>query len=155
MKANSIIAVLLLLVGLVSCSPDGTCYSEFKAIDNAGWEKSKPLLFHLPDSLPVATCDIKLSLRHDNYYPYRNLWLTVDYVAGGKAVERESVNVELADKYGNWYGSGLGKLLQQSVVLRRSVPVGKYEAVIINHNMRCDTVVGISDVGIMLSVQGK
>lgn len=153
-KGRSSLFRLLLMAGLLtlaaSCS-DGSVYSSrFETIVPSGWVKDKPLEFDLPDSLPATTFDIVLDVRHNNNYAYRNLWVTVDYVSHRQVVASDTVNVELADKYGNWYGSGLGQLFQYGRTIRRNVPVGQYEKVILWHTMRCDTVEHISDVGIVL-----
>lgn len=93
--------------------------SDFKTIDAEGWTKSSPLVFLQPDSIRgVDAYDIAVSVRHDNYYPYRNLLLIVDYVAGDKIVEHDTVNVKLCDEYGDWGGSGLGKLFQKQMLIK-------------------------------------
>lgn len=158
-KGRSSLFQLVLMAGLLtlaaSCS-DGSVYSSrFETIAPSGWVKDKPLEFDLPDSLPATTFDIVLDVRHNNNYAYRNLWVTVDYVSHRQVVASDTVNVELADKYGNWYGSGLGQLFQYGMTIRRNVPVGQYEKVILWHTMRCDTVEHISDVGVILTSGAK
>lgn len=78
------------------------------------------------------------------------MWVVVDYVSGGKVVDSDTVNVELADKFGNWHGSGLGKLFQHSSTLRHNFSIDGYDSVIIWQDMRCDTIPHVSDVGIAL-----
>lgn len=158
-KGRSSLFRLVLMAGLLtlaaSCS-DGSVYSSrFETIVPSGWVKDKPLEFDLPDSLPASSFDIELDVRHNNNYAYRNLWVTVDYVAHRQVVASDTVNLELADKYGNWYGSGLGQLFQYGMTIRRNVPVGQYEKVILWHTMRCDTVEHISDVGVILTSGAK
>lgn len=155
---NNLFRLLLaagLLVVAAACS-DGSVYSSrFEAIAPCGWVKDRPLVFDLPDSLPASSFDIELDVRHNNNYAYRNLWVTVDYVAHRQVVASDTVNLELADKYGNWYGSGLGQLFQYGMTIRRNVLVGQYEKVILWHTMRCDTVEHISDVGVILTSGAK
>ena len=109
-KGRSSLFRLVLMAGLLtlaaSCS-DGSVYSSrFETIAPSGWVKDKPLEFDLPDSLPATTFDIVLDVRHNNNYAYRNLWVTVDYVSHRQVVASDTVNVELADKYGNyWHAS--------------------------------------------------
>ena len=91
-----------------------------------------------------------LQLRHDNYYPYRNLYVKIDYFKNGKQVSTSDVNVALADKFGNWYGSGLGGLYQLTVPLRSKVAPGQFDEVTIWHNLRQDTVKNIANIGLAL-----
>ncbi len=132
-----------------TCTPGGAFDSDFKTIDAEGWTKSSPLVFLQPDSIRgVDAYDIAVSVRHDNYYPYRDLLLIVDYVAGGKIVEHDTVNVELCDEYGDWGGSGLGKLFQKQMLIKERVPVGRYDKIVVWHNMRVSKVTNVTDVGL-------
>lgn len=132
-----------------TCTPGGAFDSDFKTIDAEGWTKSSPLVFLQPDSIRgVDAYDIAVSVRHDNYYPYRNLLLIVDYVADGKIVEHDTVNVELCDEYGDWGGSGLGKLFQKQMLIKEREPVGRYDKIVVWHNMRVSKVTNVTDVGL-------
>lgn len=146
-RASRAVAALLLAAAFSACSSGGAFDSDFKPVKV--WHKSRPLVFELPDTASVAgSYDIALSVRHGNYYPYTNLWLLADFISGGRVAESDTVNVVLADKFGNWTGSGLGKLYQTSVLLKRSVPVGRYERVVLWHYMRGDSVPNLSDIGL-------
>ena len=91
---------------------------------------------------------MELHVRHDGKYPYRDLWLFVDFVGGGVVLERDTVDVELADQYGNWFGSGFGGMMQKSMILKSSVEAGQYEKVILWHCMPVSSVQGLTDVGL-------
>lgn len=131
------------------CTPGGAFDSDFKTIGTEGWTKSSPLVFLQPDSIRgVAAYDVAVCVRHDNYYPYRNLSLIVDYIADDTLAERDTVNVELCDKYGNWGGSGLGKLFQRQVIIKSNVAVGHYDRIVVWHNMRARTVTNVTDIGL-------
>lgn len=148
--ANSLIAFSFLWAG-VACSDGGVFDSEFRPIDESGWSKSESLTFELPDTVPCGnkkTYDVELHVRHDGKYPYRDLWLFVDFVGGGVVLERDTVDVELADQYGNWFGSGFGGMMQKSMILKSSVEAGQYEKVILWHCMPVSSVQGLTDVGL-------
>lgn len=139
-----------LAVCLYACSVGDVYYSDFKHLE-AGWSKDTPLCFELPDSVEEAVSELDICIRHDNYYPYRNIWIIADFVKDRDVVESDTLNIVLADKFGNWYGSGLGKLFQLRTVVRRGFRPGDYDSVNLWHYMRCDTVPGIYDVGLSLS----
>ena len=151
-KAAALLAVFAVCC-LYSCSSD-VLYSEFKPLGD-GWSKSEPLRFDFPDSLTEDRTDFGIDVRHDNYYPYRNLWVVVDYLKIGKVAETDTVNIMLADKFGNWYGSGLGRLYQLRSTVRRGMNADEFDGVVVWHYMRCDTVTGISDVGVSISLCNK
>lgn len=150
--ANKIAAMLLVAsFGLLTtmCSPGGAFDSDFKTINTNGWSKSSPLVFLQPDSVrSVEAYDIAVDVRHDNDYPYRNLSLVLDYLKGNKVVEHDTVSIELCDKYGDWGGSGLGKFFQKQQVVKEGVRLGTYDRVVVWHNMRCDKVTNVSDIGL-------
>ena len=139
------------LLAMMACSDAGVYYSDFRNV-GSGWTKDRLLRYELPDSLPDGKSSLFVSIRHTNYYPYRNLWIVADYVRGGRVVESDTCNIQLADMFGNWFGSGLGQLYQYSVAMRDNVGVDGFEEVILWHYMRCDTVTGIEDVGLSLSL---
>lgn len=150
-KSRLAAALCLVAISLLAatCTPGGAFDSDFKTIDAEGWTKSSPLVFLQPDSIRgVDAYDIAVSVRHDNYYPYRNLLLIVDYVAGDKIVEHDTVNVELCDEYGDWGGSGLGKLFQKQMLIKERAPVGRYDKIVVWHNMRVSKVTNVTDVGL-------
>lgn len=149
MKVKSIILILLTTI-VSACSSDGVYFSDFKDIDKKGWDKNRPLEFQYPDSIVQETSDLQLSIRHDNYYQYKNIWLIVDYAKGKEIVQSDTINYQIADKFGKWYGSGLGKLFQHTATIKSGVKKGQFNRVIVWQNMRCDTVTNIHNIGLSL-----
>ena len=150
MKTNNII-ILLIATIVSACTSGGVYYSDFKPIDDIGWTKEKAYTFVLPDTITEPKSDLQICIRHDNYYRYRNVRLTVDYVKNGKVAESDTINFTLSDKYGNWNGSGLGKLFQSTATIRQNIRPNEFSEVIVWHNMRCDTVTNITDLGLILT----
>ena len=74
-----------------------------------------------------------------------------EYVKNGKVAESDTINFTLSDKYGNWNGSGLGKLFQSTATIRQNIRPNEFSEVIVWHNMRCDTVTNITDLGLILT----
>ncbi len=97
---------------------------------------------------------MSLAVRHTNGYPYRNLYLEVSYPDrdSNSTLMRDTVNVELADIYGNWHGSGLGTSFQFSMTLNDNFLLSDRSSEIrVRHIMRPDPVTDIEQVGIVLS----
>lgn len=149
-KLRNILPAIVLAFALYGCESK-VFYSDFREVPAEGWQREVPMSFVLPDSAGMATADLTLNLRHDNNYPYRNLWLVVDYVGDNRVLDSDTVNMELCDKFGNWHGSGIGKLFQFSKTLKQSLPVGKVQKVVLWQDMRVDTLIHIEDVGVSLS----
>lgn len=140
----------IVLVTFAGCRQGGTYESEFQTIGDKGWSRNAPLVFVLDDSLERSEFDMLLHVRHDNYYPYRNLWIAVDFFSDGVIADRDTLNIELSDKYGKWHGAGLGRLFQRSLPIKTAVLPGTYERVVFWQVMRCDTLYHIENIGLTL-----
>ena len=95
----------------------------------------------------VALRSLGIALRHDNDYPYRNLWLEVTY-GTPPAMHRDTVSIELADIYGRWHGNGLGPSYQMAATVDPAVTLSDSSRISIRHIMRVDTLRGIRQIGI-------
>lgn len=115
----------------------------------SGWLHTSPLTFVPEYDDSTATYELSLAVRHDNSYAYRNLCLTVDIINADSVLRRKTVDMTLADEYGNWKGGGFGSLYQNVVSLERNVGPADACSVVVWQTMAgCDTLYGVTDVGI-------
>lgn len=92
-----------------------------------------------------------MGIRHNGSYPYRNLWLEITTPVGSDSITmRDTVAIELADRYGLWRGTGLGALRQLRVPVRQNVRVDSGSHILVRHIMRADTLRDIEQVGIFI-----
>ncbi|MGN0213779.1 MAG: gliding motility lipoprotein GldH [Muribaculaceae bacterium] len=144
--------VAIILVCLGACSPKHSSYSEFSDVPKDGWAHNSPLYFtpHYGDSLGFY--DIAVAIRHDQAYEFRNLSITADFIGDNYRLKRRIINVELADKYGTWKGSGFGALYQFKQVVLTHVPANSVHRIVLWQTMSDrDTVRNINDVGIIIT----
>ena len=87
---------------LTGCSLGQDSSSQFKTLPDEGWLKSMPLKFEPEYADSSLTYDVELALRHTNAYQYSNLSLVVDLIDSVKNVNRNNIDFELSDGYGNW-----------------------------------------------------
>lgn len=126
-------------------------HASFVHLPVSGWHSSLPLKFSPQFDDSTLTYDITLTVRHDNSYRYSNLLLVVDMVTTDSTVSRQTVNMPLADQYGNWTGGGFGALYQNQVTLAEGVAPDDARSVVVWQAMaECDTLLGIADVGITI-----
>lgn len=112
---------------------DGTAVS-----DSTSSEKTAPLL----------TGDMILVVRHSNAYEYSNIWLNIRYSARDTVVN-DTLNICLADDFGNWYGKGMGVSYQFTDTVARDVTLDTSSPVKVWHIMRADTLPDIEQIGII------
>ena len=147
MRKSTVLSILFALC-LGACVPGHNDYSEYADITSSGWAYSHPLTF-IP-TVADSTCSgtLILSVRHGNAYPYRNLWIEISHPGTDGMVRHDTVNIELADIYGRWYGSGLGTSFQYSDTVSREFRIFRDSGLKIRHIMRADTLPAIEQVGI-------
>ncbi len=144
---------LISLMGFLSFSCiDNAVYHEFKQISAAQWSKHDTLMFS-PDSLQVSPnerYDIYLEVLHNKGFGYQNLWLFVTPDANDSLSVQDTLQVQIADRFGKWHGVGAGGLVQVDTLLLKGVtfaPQRKYVLQIVQ-GMRDEPLSGIEKVGV-------
>lgn len=138
---------------MISCEYAGTCYNDFKTIPDGKWLAGEPVEFaNLPfDSIATGQNTLKLNIRHDNNYPYRNLWLFIDYIDDKKNRHTDTVEYQLSDIYGKWDSRGFGSVYEFSAPIKpNGTDLNQIKSIVVWQGMRCDTLTGISEIGISL-----
>jgi len=125
-------------------------HSRFINVPSQGWLRSAALQFQPEYDDSARTYDLTLAVRHDISYPCRNLALVVDIIAADSVKTRKSVNLMLADEYGNWTGGGFGSLYQNTVRIASVIDPGDASRVVVWQAMQgCDTLRGVVNVGLV------
>lgn len=144
--AVAVAAAALLPAG---CTPQPEAYSEYATLGKDGWAYEDTLVF-VPQIPPAVEGRLSVGLRHNGDYPYRNLWLEVTTPIDSTHARRDTLSVELADKFGRWKGTGIGALRQYEITVARHVRVDSGARVLVRHIMRLDTLPDIEQVGIFI-----
>lgn len=127
-------------------------HAHFTHLSRDGWQRTLPLTFQPEYDDSTAVYDILLAVRHDNSYRYRNLSLVVDMFAADSTVNRRTVDMALADEYGNWTGGGFGALFQDKLSIASDVTPDDARAVVVWQAMPgCDTLQGLVNIGIIVT----
>lgn len=144
--------ILIITLCLGACSPGHNDYSCYSTVADGGWAYEDTLTF-APDSMlndSVMTAAIKIAVRHDNNYPYSNLWVEVSHSSPDGVSRRDTVNIPLADVYGRWLGNGFGADYQKEAVVAENAAVDMRCPVTVRHIMRVDTLHGVEQVGVSI-----
>lgn len=151
---NKVVWLCAALFGfLASCSAHDNDYSAFSTIDDGGWEYGKSFVYRPQIEDSVAEGTLRVVTRHSNDYPYRNLWLEISYQVenadGDIAFRKDTINMHLADVYGNWLGAGLGPSFQKADTVSSDFRLISGAPIRLRHIMRADMISGIEQVGII------
>ncbi len=143
---RSIALTILLSLILTACEsviPERN--SSFVNLPDDGWAYGDTVTLSPPPAIGKLT---RLTLRHTDAYPYRNLWLEISQRhADGKST-RDTLNIEMCDVYGQWHGSGFGDSYQITVSVPRPLDTTD---IAVRHIMRLDTLREITQLGIISS----
>lgn len=131
-----------------------TVYHSYQPVTTTGWNKSDTLIYTLPASIPAGTYEAEIGIRHQEAYPYRNLWLSISgNMLDTLTYTADSLQLFLADETGNWNGDGPGGLYQFTQLYKPDFTItqeGSSRTIRIVHIMKDKSLKGISDVGICL-----
>lgn len=147
-----ILPFLLACVSVISLS---SCHksdltTDYTDLPGNGWAYGDSISFFMHrDSVSKSKAgNLSLGIRHTGDYPYCNLWLEVT-TSDAKGVSRvDTVNVDLCDSFGRWYGHGFGNSFQITVPVASDIRLDTLTKVNITHIMRVDTLVGLTQLGV-------
>jgi gliding motility-associated lipoprotein GldH len=154
-RFDSLLAILLML-GLISCN-DNLIYTDVAEMPDSEWNLFNNPDFGFPVSDTTKSTNIFFTIRTGSQYPYRNIFLFVTTKApDGKSVT-DTLEYEIADEKGNWFGKGFGDINELKLPYRQNVffPMKGTYHVIIRHGMRTQDLKGVYDIGLSIEKFAK
>lgn len=146
-----LICSMLVVMAFMGCS-SGVVFEKSEKIGADGWHFRDTIVFQTEIADTLALYDIYLNVRNDQHYPYRNLFVFFETRFPDGRIFRDTIEAELADRTGQWKGSGFGRVKSNSFHFRKDVwfPLeGKYTFTI-EQAMREEYLRGITDIGIRI-----
>jgi gliding motility-associated lipoprotein GldH len=143
--------IIPLMVFIIGCN-DQIVYEENHNTDEKGWSVNDVLVFEFEVKDTTQLYDIFLNVRNTTDYGYSNLYVFFQTDFPDGRTFRDTVEMHIADRQGKWTGKGFGKLKANSFHFRKDVwfPLeGMYELTI-QHAMREEMLIGISDMGVRI-----
>jgi len=151
-----ILIVIILMLAYTSCTNQNN-FSFSQEIEADGWSKYYKPSFTAEIRDTLSAYDISISLRNTHKYPFRNIFLFVTTTSPSGLSIKDTVEYQLADEKGKWYGKGLGDLHNLTVPLKTNIlfPVSGEFNFKIEQGMRKENLPGISDIGIIIKQRTK
>ena len=145
------IAAAMLIMSACDHKPT-LSHAHYHDLPSSGWQREVPLTFVPEYDDSTRVYDLSLAVRHDNSYKFSNLSLVVDLIAADSTQSRRTVEITLADDYGNWTGGGFGAVYQNKMTVARGLSPGNVSSVVVWQAMQgCDTLSGLTEVGLFTS----
>jgi len=150
-KVHCIPAITLALLLASSCSKN-VIYTDSASIPGKIWsiDNIPEFSFNVSDTLSAA--DVSFSIRTGSDYPYRNIFLFVTASSPDGKTISDTLEYDLADEKGNWYGKGPGDIHELTLPYKTNVffPVNGVYIFKIQHGMRIRELAGVYDLGIRI-----
>ena len=146
---SSFIVILVCMLLSVSCNSD-IVFSDFFEIPGKTWNLSDIPSFDVQITDTLNSNNIWLMIRTGSSYPYRNIYLFVTASTPGGKTITDTLQYDLADEKGKWYGKGFGEIHALNLPYKTNVyfPLkGNYQFQI-QHGMRIENLSGVYDIGL-------
>jgi gliding motility-associated lipoprotein GldH len=117
----------LIMIGLLSAYSFSSCttspfYQNQTAISGAKWGAEFQPEFELEITDTAAQYRAFLLLRHDEAYPFSNIWVRINVQGPVDSVFTQGERIEktLADSEGKWLARGIGGILEHKIPLQKN-----------------------------------
>lgn len=142
---------LISLLLLLSCNGK-VVYTDSLSMDNETWKLMNIATFKVPISDTINSNNVIFTVRNGSSFPFRNIYLFVTTTSpDGKAIT-DTLQYNLADEKGRWYGKGFGDIHELNLPYKSNVffpAKGIYEFKI-QHGMRVEDLKGVYDFGLKI-----
>jgi len=143
----------IIILAFSACT-NKNVYTDFCSFKSSKWDADNVCRFSVEINDTLTPHYFSVLVRHNDNYPYRNLWLFIDITTPSGAVRCDTLKCELADNMGKWFGKGISiyrfqKTYENPIRFPQS---GTY-TFSIRQGMRDNVLKNISAVGIKLTAQ--
>jgi gliding motility-associated lipoprotein GldH len=144
------------LVLLSSCNSN-VVYTDSMEMPDRTWKLLDIPAFKIPVTDTLKSNNVFFTIRTGSSYPFRNIYLFVTTISpDGKSIT-DTLQYNLADEKGKWYGKGFGDIHELNLPYKTNVyfPVkGSYKFKI-QHGMRVEDLKGVYDFGLRIEKISK
>jgi gliding motility-associated lipoprotein GldH len=139
----------IVVLSLLSCSRN-TVFTDSLTMKNETWKLNEIAVFKVNVDDTLNANNLNFIIRNGSSYPFRNLFLFVTAVSPEGKTLTDTLQFNLADEKGKWYGSGFGDVHELIMPYKSNVffpRKGIYEFKI-QHGMRVEDLKGVYDFGL-------
>lgn len=143
-------AILLLLILLPASCGRNIVFTDSAAMTGKIWRLDDIPSFKFSVKDTLNSNNIYFIIRTGSSYPFRNIYLFVTTSAPDGNSITDTLQYDLADEKGNWYGKGFGDIHELKLPYKSNVffPVTGIYTINVQHGMRIEDLKGVYDVGL-------
>ncbi len=148
--------LLLLLPVFLSCDKQKV-FEQFVQVPGDIWNVDNLIHFDVSIADTGLFHNILLEVRHTARYEFSNLYLFVTTQSPSGSIERDTVELILADDMGNWLGKGAASVFLVEYPFRKNIrfPYRGIYSFDIEQAMRVTDLQHICDVGLRVEITGR
>jgi len=139
---------IIISVLFTSCNKN-VIYTEYRKFNENEWFAKEKAVFEVDVKDNTSLNNISLMVRHADAYPYSNIFLFLETTYPDGKIEKDTLEVILANSKGEWVGSGAGDIFDFKVPIKKNVKfplTGKYKFAF-QQAMRTDPLPLVMDFG--------
>jgi len=152
----SFIFVLTFLLLLLSCNSN-IVYTNSQVMAEDTWKLMDIPAFKVPITDTLNSNNVIFTIRSGSSFPFRNIYLFVTTTSPDGKKITDTLQYNLADQKGKWYGKGFGDVHELILPYKSNVSFplkGIYEFKI-QHGMRIENLKGVYDFGLRIEKYRK
>jgi gliding motility-associated lipoprotein GldH len=149
-KLSSVIALIFVL--LLSGCKSNVVYTSASSMAKETWKLMDIATFKVPVNDTINSNNVIFTIRTGTAYPFRNIFLFVTTTSPDMKTITDTLQYNLADEKGKWYGKGFGDIHELNLPYKSNVffpAKGIYEFKI-QHGMRVENLKGVYDFGLRI-----
>jgi gliding motility-associated lipoprotein GldH len=143
---------LPVIILLLSSCNSSVLYTEIRVMPDKTWRLEDISKFRVPVQDTINGQNISFVIRSGTSYPYRNIYLFITVTSPqGKAIT-DTIQYNLADEKGKWYGKGFGDIHELELPYKTNVyfPRKGLYMFSVQHGMRIEDLKGVYDFGLRI-----
>ena len=147
----SFILTMTFLFLLLSCNSI-VVYTNSQAMSQETWKLMDIPTFKVPITDTLNSNNVIFTIRSGSSFPFRNIYLFVTTTSPDGGEITDTLQYNLADEKGNWYGRGFGDIHELNLPYKSNVyfpSKGTYEFKV-QHGMRTENLKGVYDFGLRI-----
>jgi gliding motility-associated lipoprotein GldH len=152
----SVISFIPAILLFYACTSN-MVFTGSKAMEGKEWNLDDVAIFQVPVSDTLNSNNVSFTLRTGSSYPFRNIYLFVSTTSPDGKTITDTLQYNLADEKGKWYGKGFGDINELELPYKSNVffpKKGNYQFTV-RHGMRAEALAGVYDIGLRIEKISK
>ncbi|MEO8147313.1 MAG: gliding motility lipoprotein GldH [Bacteroidia bacterium] len=142
--------VAVTLFSALTCCDKERVFEQNQKINDRSWSENNPLVFNVDIKDTASYYNMYINIRNADTYRFSNLYIFMTTKLPMNQIEKDTLQLVLANDEGKWLGSGLGDIFESRILFKEKIKFinsGNYQFTM-QQAMRLNPLPGILDVGI-------